>query len=50
MDRMEEVSAAMAKYTYTGEQEELFCHFKESVENVDVDTCEEIMKEWEKLL
>ncbi len=50
MDRMEEVSAAMAKYTYTGEQEEMFCHFKESVENVDVDTCEEIMKEWEKLL
>ncbi len=50
MDRMEEVSAAMAKYTYTGEQEEIFRHFKEAVDNVDVDTCEEIMKEWEKLL
>ncbi len=50
MDKMEEVIEAMGCYSYTGEQKELYSRLKETVENVDVDTCEEILKEWEAIL
>lgn len=50
MDRMEEAADAMKEYSYSGKQEELFGQLLEAVENIDVDTCEEIMVEWEKTL
>lgn len=49
MDHMEAVVDAMAQYRYDGDQEELFQKLKASVEEVDVDLCEEILSDWEKV-
>lgn len=40
----------MSEYKYEGMHEELFSRLKEAVAEYDVDTCEEVMNEWEKLL
>ncbi|MCM1191491.1 MAG: PocR ligand-binding domain-containing protein [Butyrivibrio sp.] len=50
MDRMEEAAGAMKEYSYSGRQAELFERLLEAVENIDVDTCEEIMVEWEETI
>lgn len=50
MDRMEEAADAIKEYSYTGKQSELLGGLLEAVENIDVDVCEELMTEWEKLL
>ena len=50
MDRMEEAAGAMKEYSYSGIQAELFGQLLEAVENIDVDTCEEIMADWEKMI
>ena len=47
MDEMEEVAAEMKKYKYSGEEKELLEELLDAVEELDVDTCEEIMEEWE---
>ena len=44
---MEEVAAEMKKYKYSGEEKELLEELLDAVEELDVDTCEEIMEEWE---
>lgn len=48
MDQMGEVVSKMDDYDYEGPQQELFEKLKEAVEDVDVDTCEAILKEWEE--
>lgn len=50
MDRMEEVADAMKEYSYSGKRGELFERLLEAVENIDVDTCEEVMVEWEETI
>lgn len=50
MDRMEEAADVMREYSYSGKQQELFEGLLEAVENIDVDACEEIMAEWEKMI
>ena len=46
MDRMEEVVGVMDQYRYEGWQQELFLKLKDAVEDVDVDACAEIMRNW----
>lgn len=48
MDMMEEVIAEMGRYRYAGWQQELFGQLKDAVEEVDVDGCEAIMKQWKR--
>lgn len=50
MDRMEEVSAKLNGYSYDDTQQELFERLKEASDAMDVDTCEDILKEWEAIL
>lgn len=47
MDGMEAVIQTMNQYRYEDGGQEFFAQLKESVEAVDVDRCEEIMKDWE---
>lgn len=47
MDGMEEVIQEMDQYRYEGWQKEMFARLKEAVEEIDVDSCEAIMIEWE---
>lgn len=49
-DSMESVISTMEKYHYEGEQAELFVKLKNSVDEIDVETCEEIIGQWEHLL
>ncbi len=37
----------MDQYRYEGWQKEMFARLKEAVEEIDVDSCEAIMIEWE---
>ena len=41
---------SIKEYSYSGKQSELLNGLLEAVENIDVDVCEELMVEWEKLL
>ena len=50
MDRMEEVSARLHGYSYDDTQAELYARLKEASDAMDVDTCEDILKEWESIL
>ena len=50
MDQMGEVISGMDLYDYDGWQRELYEKLKEAVEDVDVDTCESILREWEEKL
>lgn len=47
MDRMFEVVTEMRKYHYEGWQQELFTELRNAVEEIDVETCEGILKKWE---
>jgi len=47
IDQMESVSEAMGHYSYREGEDVLFERLKEAVANIDIDACEEIMKEWE---
>ena len=47
MDLMEDVIEELGEYKYEGWEEELFGRLKEAVNEVDVDSCEEILNEWE---
>ncbi len=47
MDLMEDVIEEMGGYGYDGWQKELFDRLKEAVNEVDVDSCEAILSEWE---
>lgn len=47
MDLMEDVIEELGEYKYEGWEEELFGRLKEAVNEVDVDSCEEILHEWE---
>ena len=49
-DAIEYVLEIMSEYKYEGKHEELFGRLKDAVAEYDVDTCEEIMNEWEGLL
>ena len=48
MDQMSEVIHEMKKYRYEDWQKELFGQLDDAVEEIDVDTCERILEEWEK--
>lgn len=50
IDHMEAVINAMNQYHYDGRQKELFLQLQNSVEDIDVDTCEEIITKWESSL
>ena len=50
MDRMEEVIHRMNRYHYEEWQKEMFTRLKDAVEELDVDSCEMILQEWEKRL
>lgn len=50
IDSMESVIRTMDKYHYQGWQEELFRLLKNSVDDIDVDTCGEIIDHWEENL
>lgn len=50
MDQMEEVVSRLKGYSYDDVQADLFSRLKEASDSVDVDACEEIIKEWEALL
>ncbi len=47
IDLMESVSEAMGHYSYREGEDVLFERLKEAVANIDIDACEEIIKEWE---
>ena len=47
MDQMEAVIGEMGQYYYEGWQLDLFKRLKEAVDEVDVDSCEDIIQEWE---
>ena len=49
IDHMENVIHAMEQYRYVDLQEALFQKLKASVEEVDVDVCEEILSDWERI-
>lgn len=46
MDRMEKVIQEMEQYSYTDWQKEMFEQLREAVDNIDIDTCEEILDSW----
>lgn len=50
MDRMEEVVQKMDHYHYEDWQEEMYMRLKDAVEEIDVDSCETILQEWENKL
>ncbi len=50
MDRMEEVIREMNHYHYEDWQEEMYARLKDAVEEIDVDSCETILREWENEL
>ena len=50
IDGMESVIHLMDNFQYEGEQAELFERLKCSVDEIDVDTCEEIIGVWENIL
>lgn len=50
MDRMEEVIREMNRYHYEGWQKEMYARLKDAVEEIDVDSCEMIIQEWENKL
>lgn len=50
IDQMEAVIGAMDGYCYDDRQEELFQKLKASVEEIDVDACEEILSDWENVI
>jgi HPt (histidine-containing phosphotransfer) domain-containing protein len=50
MDRMEEVIREMNHYHYEDWQKELYMRLRDAVEEIDVDSCELILREWEKKL
>ena len=50
MDSMEEITADLGKYSYDSTQKELFTRLKSAADMMDVDECEDILKEWEALL
>lgn len=50
MDRMEEVIREMNHYHYEDWQKELYMRLRDAVEEIDVDSCELILWEWEKKL
>lgn len=50
MDRMEEVIHEMNRYHYEGWQKEMYTRLKDAVEEIDVDSCEIILQEWENKL
>ncbi len=49
MDGMEAVVEEMKKYRYEGTAAELFKRLQTAVENIDVETCEDILAEWEQV-
>lgn len=50
MDKMEAVIHDMSEYSYDEEQKALFMKLKEGVEELDTDTCEQILEKWENSL
>lgn len=50
MDRMNEVIRQMDQYHYEDWQKEMYVHLKDAVEEIDVDSCEAILYEWENKL
>lgn len=50
MDKMEEVIRQMNHYSYSEWQRELFERLKEAVEEIDVDSCEAVLLDWENKL
>ena len=50
MDQMEEVSARLKGYSYDETQAELMSRLIEASDAMDVDACEDILKEWEVIL
>ncbi|MDE7282214.1 MAG: response regulator, partial [Lachnospiraceae bacterium] len=50
MDKMEEVIKDMNQFSYEGWQHEMFERLKIAVEEIDVDSCEAILKEWKTKL
>ena len=50
LDAMAEIAQDMGRYSYDEGQKKLFDDLKGAVEDMDTETCEEILNEWEKLL
>ena len=50
MDRMEAVVQKMNHYHYEDWQKEMYARLKDAVEEIDVDSCETILQEWENKL
>lgn len=50
MDRMEEVIHEMNHYHYEDWQKDMYARLKDAVEEIDVDSCEVILQEWENKL
>ncbi len=49
MDGMEDVVAKLKEYSYNDEEKELLGRFSDAVDEIDVDECENIIKEWKKI-
>jgi hypothetical protein len=47
MDGMEHAVHRLAEYTYPEDQQTLLVQLKEAVANLDVDTCQEMLTQWE---
>ena len=47
MDQMESVIQEMAPYHYENWQMDLYIQLKNAVEELDVDSCESILADWE---
>lgn len=50
MDKMEAVSSQLGSYAFDDVQQELCDRLRNASEEMDIDACEDIMKEWEELL
>ena len=48
MDEMEAVLQDMDQYRYVDWQHDLFERLRTAIDDIDVDACEDIMKEWEE--
>ncbi len=49
MDEMEEVCTAFSQYQYPEEQQQLLERLIQASDELDIDTCEEVLNEWENL-
>ena len=50
MDKMEAVTSQLCSYAFDDVQQDLCDRLKNASEEMDIDACEDIMKEWEELL